>query len=151
MLSKKSLIKSLGLNRALSSKTKPVSAAAAPREGLRLDQEDHESIHQRQQMFGINTVRVNPSLIEPKFKTFSYTMAKSYDTHLLCDTVGERLNALASEKPNDIGYKFCLTQTSLSFGEMKQRVDEMAQNFLELGFKKGSNLLLLLLSLFLLE
>ena len=134
MLSKVHIVKGLSLGRAMSSKTPPVSsaAAAAAYGGLRLEnQDDFRHMH------GVNTVRETPNLIEPKYKQYSYSMAKNYDTHLLCDTVGERLNVLAREKPRDVGYKFALTQTSLSFAEIKQRVDELAQNFLQLGFKKG--------------
>jgi acyl-coenzyme A synthetase/AMP-(fatty) acid ligase len=43
-----------------------------------------------------------------------------------------------------VAYKFCLTQTSITFGEVKQRIDELAQSLLSLGFKKGDRLAIML-------
>ncbi len=43
-----------------------------------------------------------------------------------------------------MAYKFLLTRTSFTFKEVKQRVDEMAQNLLSLGFKKGDRLAVML-------
>lgn len=135
------LVKSLGLTRrALSSKTTPRSStAAASQKGLRINSNsifanESDRVHATALS---NTVREIEGIVEPKFQKFSFAMSRTHDTHLLCDTVGDRLAVLAREKPNDVGYKFSLTQTSLSFAEIKQRVDEMAQNFMKLGFKKG--------------
>ena len=89
-------------------------------------------------------VRDSYDLVSPKFKNYSYAQSTTSKLHLLCDTVGDRLNALASEKPDSVGYKFCLTQTSFTFREVKQRTDEIAQNLLSLGFKKGDRLAIML-------
>ncbi len=67
-------------------------------------------------------------------------MSKTNNLHLLSDTVGDRLSVLARNKPNDIGYKFAMHQVGFKFGELKQRVDEFAQNLLQLGFVKGDRL-----------
>lgn len=137
MLSKSTFVKSLSLTRALSSKTTPVSSAAAAREGLRFDNQAAIS-HQDDHDDPKSILRADPNLIKPKFKSFSYAIGKSNNTHLLCDTIGDRLKILANDRPSDVGYKFSLTKTGLTFGEIKQRVDEVAQNFLQLGFKKGT-------------
>ena len=60
--------------------------------------------------------------------------------YLIGQTVGQSLNKMAIEKPNDICFKFCLSQTTFTFKELKQRVDEFAQNLLSLGFIKGDRL-----------
>jgi acyl-CoA synthetase (AMP-forming)/AMP-acid ligase II len=88
--------------------------------------------------------RNTPKLVSPKYQKYSYAVSKTADLHLLCDTIGERLSTLAAEKPDHVAYKFCVTQTSLKFGEMKQRVDEMAQSLLSLGFTKGDRLAIML-------
>ena len=79
-----------------------------------------------------------------KYEKYSYAMSNSSNLHLLCDTLGDRINIFAEKLPNETCYKFSLTQTSLTFIEIKQRTDEIAQNLLNKGFKKGDRLALLL-------
>lgn len=123
--------------RTLSSKTTPVSSAAAGRLRLDSDHDHHDNELSNAQRAKYTPVRGNPGLVAPKYLTHSYTMSRPDDVHLLCDTIGDRVREMARERPSDVGYKFSLTQTSLTFGEIKQRIDELAQNFLQLGFKKG--------------
>lgn len=80
----------------------------------------------------------------PKHKELSYALSEHQGLRLLCDTVGDRLDALALAKPNDEAYKYCLTQQGFTFLETKQRIDEIAQNLLNMGFKKGDRLAILL-------
>ena len=89
-------------------------------------------------------LRNNYKLISPKFRTHSYALSECSGLHLLCDTIGDRLKTLAAEKPGNVAYKFCLTQTSFTFKELKQRVDEIAQNLLSMGFQKGDRLAIML-------
>jgi acyl-CoA synthetase (AMP-forming)/AMP-acid ligase II len=51
---------------------------------------------------------------------------------------------MSTENPNNVAYKFCLTQTSLTFREIKQRIDEIGQSLLSMGFKKGDRLAIML-------
>jgi fatty-acyl-CoA synthase len=73
----------------------------------------------------------------------SYAVANS-DLRLRNFVLGEKVDEMASERPNDICYKFCLNQMALTYVEIKQRVDELAQSLLDLGFSKGDRLALLL-------
>lgn len=79
-------------------------------------------------------------IIKPNYSKLSYAISSTNGLHLLCDSVPDRINTLATERPNDICYTFSLTQTKLSFLEIKQRTDEIAQNLLALGFKKGDRI-----------
>ena len=63
---------------------------------------------------------------------------------LLGVTVGDALKDMSIRKPNDICYKFCMTNKSYSFIELKQRVDELSQSFLNMGFVKGDRLAIML-------
>lgn len=91
-------------------------------------------------------------LVKGGYSTTCATKNESYakgadflqGTGLLYQTTGDSLSKQVLEKPNDIAYKFCLTQTSLTFSETKQRADEFAQNLLNLGFAKGDRLALML-------
>lgn len=91
-----------------------------------------------------STFRNEPELIEPNYKKLSYAHSVTNNLHLISDTVGERLNALNQNRPNEIGYKFCLTQTNIKFNELHQRVNEISQNLLSMGFKKGDRLAIML-------
>jgi hypothetical protein len=85
-------------------------------------------------------------------RSLSVSTARSSDTHhtslsyasnqygkldIFGSTIGQKLAETALARPNDLAYKFCLTQTSFTFSELKQRVDELAQSLLNMGFKKG--------------
>lgn len=85
-----------------------------------------------------------PQLTKPKHLTHSYSVADNKGVRLLCDTVGERVDVLASTNPGDVAYKFCLTQQGFTFLEVKQRTDEIAQNLLNMGFKKADRMAILL-------
>lgn len=89
-------------------------------------------------------VRDQETLVNPKFLEYSYAVSNTTNLHLLCDTIGERIDTLAQAKPNDISYKFALTQTTFTFRELKQRVDELAQSFLNMGLQKGDRLAIML-------
>lgn len=89
-------------------------------------------------------LKSHQELASPKYEKYSYAMSNSGNLHLLCDTLGDRMNIMAEKLPNETCYKFSLTQTSLSFREIKQRADEIAQNLLNKGFKKGDRMALLL-------
>jgi acyl-coenzyme A synthetase/AMP-(fatty) acid ligase len=93
----------------------------------------------------LQSTLINESqLIEPNYKNFSYAHSVTNNLHLISDTVGDRLNVLNQLRPNEIGYKFCMTQTSIKFNELHQRVNEIAQNLLNMGFKKGDRLAIML-------
>ena len=66
-----------------------------------------------------NTFRNDPGLIEPSYKKLSYANRNNTNQHLLCDTVGGRLEVLSRNKPNDVLFKFSTTQVTLKYGEMK--------------------------------
>ena len=83
-------------------------------------------------------------LHNPLHQQLSYAVSEFKNLRLLCDTVGHRIETLAATKPDSVAYKFCLTQQSLTFLEVKQRIDEIAQNLLNMGFRKGDRLDLLL-------
>jgi hypothetical protein len=74
----------------------------------------------------------------------SYFLTDTAGLSLTCSNIGDRLRTIAKEKPNHLCYKFCLTQTSFTFLELDQRVDELAQSLNNIGFKKGDRLAILL-------
>lgn len=74
----------------------------------------------------------------------SYHVNPTGDFRLVGQTIQECLNSISARQPNDIAFKFCATQTYLSFAELKQRVDELAQNFMQLGLNKGDRVALML-------
>ncbi len=95
--------------------------------------------------YSTNAVFRNESdLVEPRYKKFSYAHSKTNDLHLLSDTIGDRLEAVSQHKSNQIGYTFCMTQVQLKYGELKQQVDAIAQNLLNMGFQKGDRLAIML-------
>lgn len=79
-------------------------------------------------------------LIEPKYFNLSYAMSNSNGLHLMCDTFADRIEIMAKHKPDQICYKFAMTRQQITFLEIKQRIDEIAQNFLDMGFKKGDRI-----------
>ena len=74
----------------------------------------------------------------------SYTTSDTKGFKLIGTTVDEALEKVARERPNDVAFKFCMFQRTLKFAEVKQRVDEMAQNLLSRGFQKGDRLAVML-------
>ena len=89
-------------------------------------------------------VRDKSKLIKPNYNKLSYAIADTTNLSLLSDTLPDRVKTLAEEKPNNVCYKFSLTQTQFTFLEVKQRIDEIAQNFLDMGFQKGDRIAILL-------
>ena len=88
--------------------------------------------------------RDNSRLLTPAHSKLSYSVSESHGLHLLCDTIYERMSTAALEKPHNVCYKFALTGTSLTFGELKQRADQLAQSLLAMGYQKGDRLAVLL-------
>jgi len=80
----------------------------------------------------------------PKHNTHSYANCETKGLRLLCDTVGDRIEACSISTPDSIAYKFFLTQQSFTFREIKQRTDEICQNLLSMGFTKGDRLALMM-------
>ena len=77
------------------------------------------------------------STLSKKFE-YSYAYNQFSPTmEMVGRTIGEQVSLMANERPTDIAMKFCLTQQTFSFLELKQRVDELAQNLLNMGFIKG--------------
>lgn len=74
----------------------------------------------------------------------SYYANTGSDLPLVGQTLQERLNSISALKPNEVAYKFCATQTSFTFLEVKQRVNELAQSYLSLGLQKGDRVALML-------
>jgi acyl-CoA synthetase (AMP-forming)/AMP-acid ligase II len=70
----------------------------------------------------------------------SYRHLEAGNYKFLGATIYDRLEATASERPNDEAFKFSLTQTSFTYREVQQRIDEIAQNLLKHGFKRGDRL-----------
>lgn len=68
---------------------------------------------------------------------YSYANNQFGKLDIIGSTIGQRVDAMAVERPNETALKFCLTQQAFSFLELKQRVDELAQNLLNMGFTKG--------------
>jgi acyl-coenzyme A synthetase/AMP-(fatty) acid ligase len=89
-------------------------------------------------------IQGNKYLIKPGYEKLSYAMTETSGLRLLPDTVSMRLNAIADEKPNDIAYSYCYLQQNITFLELKQRSDQIAQRLLKMGFKKGDRLAVLL-------
>ena len=81
-----------------------------------------------------------PNIIEPFHHTHSYKITNNDGLHLLYETLGDRIDKLAQVKPNDECFIFSFNHRRFTFSELKQRVDEFAQNLLNLGFQKGDRL-----------
>jgi fatty-acyl-CoA synthase len=96
--------------------------------------------------------RLNKLITNSNFKilkrciasNLSYSNRNPNGLDLLGINVGDALKEMAVKKPNEIAYKFCLTNTSFSFIDLKQRVDELAQSLLNVGFKHGDRLAIML-------
>lgn len=91
-------------------------------------------------------------LLKPRYLTTkindssapSYTHCDTHNLSLIGKTIVECLNERVLDTPNEIAYKFCLQQRNFSFLELKQRADEIAQNLLAMGFRKGDRLSIML-------
>lgn len=87
-------------------------------------------------------------LIKSAHTELSYSVSEPHNMHLLCDTIYGRLSSTAMAKPDDICYKYSFTNTTLKFEELVERVDNLAQSLLNLGYNKGDRLALLLPNVF---
>ena len=85
-----------------------------------------------------------PRLATPKHTKHSYSTSDTHGLRLLSDTIADRIDALALTSPHETAYRFCLTQQSITFADLKQRTDAIAQNLLHMGFSKGDRLAVLL-------
>jgi acyl-CoA synthetase (AMP-forming)/AMP-acid ligase II len=103
-------------------------------------------------IFAKNETRLNnltTALSTPKSRGVSNKSLLSYQNikpnfELLGQTVNERFDLMLAKCPDHVAFKFSLTQTSYSFRELKQRIDQIAQHYLDLGFRKGDRLALML-------
>lgn len=59
-------------------------------------------------------------------------------------TLSESLHAIAAKRPKDVAFKFVAINKSITYLELQQRVDELAQSLLRLGFVKGDRLAIML-------
>jgi acyl-coenzyme A synthetase/AMP-(fatty) acid ligase len=80
----------------------------------------------------------------PTSAKLSYAVSEANKFKLINSTLGEKIDEMARQRPNDVCYNFCLNQIAFTYAELKQRVDELAQSLLDLGFSKGDRLALLL-------
>ena len=72
-------------------------------------------------------------------------LKKSYATtssryHLIPNTIREIVDQQAEDNAKRLVYAFPHQAVNLTFGDLKERVNLLAQNLLELGFKKGDRL-----------
>jgi fatty-acyl-CoA synthase len=74
----------------------------------------------------------------------SYRHTDVGDLRLIGSTMYQRLEETVVVKPNSEAFKFCPTGESYTFKELKQRVDEVAQNLLKHGYKRGDRLAIML-------
>jgi acyl-coenzyme A synthetase/AMP-(fatty) acid ligase len=63
---------------------------------------------------------------------------------LIDDTIDQRIAHMAVHKPDQVAYKFAQTDVELTYRELKQRVDEVAQSLLRIGFTRGDTLAIML-------
>lgn len=85
-----------------------------------------------------------PNIIHPAHEKLSYRVTSNKGLHLLYETFSHRIDLLAKLKPNEECFIFPYNHRRLTFLELKQRVDEFAQNLLNLGFQKGDRLAIML-------
>ena len=76
-------------------------------------------------------------------KELSYSYSQ-FPIQLIGATIGDSLDRMAQKRPNHVAYNFSSSQIKYTFIELKQRVDELAQSLLHMGFRKGDKLALLL-------
>lgn len=75
----------------------------------------------------------------------SYHSNQGTNQPLVGQTLQERLDLIAARRPNDLVYKFCATQTSLTYRELQQRVNELAQSLMQqYDLRKGDRVALML-------
>lgn len=107
-------------------------------------QKQYIQYHHQQDLSKSSAVIDLPRIHNAKHTKYSYSVADNHGLRLLSDTIGDRIDSLAESAGDQVAYKYCLTQQSITFGDLKQRTDAIAQNLLHMGFKKGDRLALLL-------
>ena len=90
---------------------------------------------------------IQTQILSKKYSTnvnennLSYSSGKSeFFKNMIGQNIPDSLDKMVFQKPNDICFKFCLSQTALTYKEVKQRTNEFAQNLISLGFNKGDRL-----------
>jgi len=84
---------------------------------------------------------VNKSKTHPKL---SYQSSTASTVHLFNDTIGGLIDLRSVTHGPQMVYALPHQGITLTYTELKQRVDVVAQNFLDLGFKKGERVAFLL-------
>lgn len=107
-------------------------------------QKQYIQYHHQQDLSKSSAVIDLPRITNAKHTKYSYSVSDNHGLRLLSDTIGDRIDSLAESAGDQVAYKYCLTQQSITFGDLKQRTDAIAQNLLHMGFKKGDRLALLL-------
>ena len=80
-----------------------------------------------------------------RYKLSYATSISQFKLHKVIDTVGDRLRVMAQEHPNQVCYKFpFLNNLGLTYGQLYYKVERYAQALLEMGFKKGDRLAVML-------
>lgn len=75
----------------------------------------------------------------------SYSNTVNLGAHLRHETFGNLIEQKAKEKPSSLCYVFPHNRgLKLTYGDVEQRVNLMAQNLLSLGFKKGDRIAFIL-------
>ena len=74
----------------------------------------------------------------------SYSTTTAKTVHLFGDTIGDLLEQRSLTNAADMLYGFPHQGVILTYGELSQRAEAVAQNFLNLGFKKGERVAFLL-------
>lgn len=59
---------------------------------------------------------------------------------LINETIRDRLAVKAKTHANKVGYAFPYQGVDMTWAELKERVDTVAQNFLDMGFQKGDRI-----------
>lgn len=72
-------------------------------------------------------------------KNLSYATTSNINYNLIPDTIGDLIEKRVKESPNNICYIFPHNDgLSLSYLEVSQRINTMANSLLKIGFKKGT-------------
>jgi acyl-CoA synthetase (AMP-forming)/AMP-acid ligase II len=74
----------------------------------------------------------------------SYASPSPDGLQLIGETINQRLADLVAQKPSQVAYKFAQTDVELTYAELKQRIDEIAQNLLRVGLERGHTLAVML-------
>jgi acyl-coenzyme A synthetase/AMP-(fatty) acid ligase len=74
----------------------------------------------------------------------SYASPPPNGLQLIGETINQRLAEMTAQKPTHVAYKFAQIDVELTYAELKQRIDEIAQNLLRIGFERGNTLAIML-------